>query len=155
MHVHVAHDKGSIYSNCYRYYCNPQDVRRWTQIQRNLRNGETCMAGCHLKCLIFRNKGDVLLPPFSKHFLEGKSSEPEIWGTEYWSAHFKSPLIRTGSSLLLLSSHCISVSYSNLQSTSPSPIHTHRAKSKTVNEESHSFHNMYARTHMRMHARGD
>ena len=39
-HVDVAHDKGSIYGNCYHYYYNPQDVRCWTQIQRDLRNGE-------------------------------------------------------------------------------------------------------------------
>ena len=39
-HVNVAYDKGWIYSNCYHHYYNPRDVRGWTQIQRNLREGE-------------------------------------------------------------------------------------------------------------------
>ena len=87
---------------------------------------ETRMAGCHLKCWIVRKTRICFVASVQQTLLQEKSSDPESWGTEYWSTHFQILPIRTGSSRLLLASPCISLPL--LQPSVPKatpPTHTH------------------------------
>lgn len=108
---------------------------------------ETRMAGCHLKCWIVRKTGICFVASVQQTLLQEKSSDPESWGTEYWSTHFQILPIRTGSSRLLLASLCISPPL--LQPSVPKATPpTHTQPSPKLWTRSHTaFPHVCVRTH--------